>query len=213
MDKLEEIKNKISEFQAKSAAKDEIKAFVALVIAFVKKAKDNFESLSDENLAQLKEAISYIETQKTEILSDVKGETARANKDFASSLREVKNLLAEVRAIKATPGLDGKDADEEKIVEEVLARIPTPKEYEVFTLDEKGKEIVGEINALPTDDDDLKIDASHIKNLPPSGGTNFMGAVRSDVWHTGDGNAHHRLSVQATAPENPAVNDLWLDIS
>lgn len=59
------------------------------------------------------------------------------------------------------PGEKGKDADEEKIVKDVLSQLPEP------ALD-TGELIVDKINELPTDDDDLKIDASHIKNLPKS---------------------------------------------
>lgn len=171
MDKLEELKSKIEQFQAKSAAKDEIKAFIALVIAFLKKSKVDFESLSSENLSKIQESISEIENQKTEMLSGVNSLAEKATKDFDKKLVEAKKLLAEIRAIKVIPGEPGKDADEEKILENLLARIPPQEEYEVFTLEEKGEQIVGEINALPTDKDEYKIDASHIKNLPTPGQT------------------------------------------
>lgn len=212
MDKLEELKQKIEQFQAKSAAKGEIQAFIILAVSVLKKYKETFESISSENLSQIKDVVDYLEKQKAEILTNVKGETTKASKNFANSLKEVKELLAEIKAIEVRDGEDGKDADEEKIVEEVLFRIKLP-EYKEVVLD-GGAEIVSKINELDTDDEDQKIDASHIKNLPKSSGqTIIRGTGPSDVWKTGDGQSGHKLTVSATAPYSPMVNDIWLDIS
>ena len=49
-----------------------------------------------------------------------------------------------------------------------------------------GKEIVDKINELETDDDDLKIDASHIKNLPKSEVVNnYLGGSKNNVQTNG----------------------------
>jgi hypothetical protein len=66
-------------------------------------------------------------------------------------------------------GLDGKDGisvNKDEVISEILENIKLP-EYELFNLEEKGEQIVTEINALPLEDE-YKIDASHIKNLPKS---------------------------------------------
>lgn len=164
MDKLEELKKKIEQFQAKSAAKEEIQAFVTLAVGVLKKYKETFDSISSENLTQIKEVVDYLETQKGEILADVKSKTDKTVKSFDKKLKEAKDLLFEIQMIEVRDGVDGKDADEQKIVEEVLSKIKLP-EYDKVVLD-GGAEIVSKINELDTDDEDLKIDASHIKNLP-----------------------------------------------
>ena len=62
------------------------------------------------------------------------------NEKFNNKLQEVSNTLAEV--LKIRKGEDGKDADEEKIVQDVLARIPKPKEINEEML---AKTILGKI--------------------------------------------------------------------
>lgn len=176
MDKLEELKKKIEQFQAKSAAKEEIQAFVTLAVGVLKKYKETFDSISSENLTQIKEVVDYLETQKGEILADVKSKTDKTVKSFDKKLKEAKDLLLEIQMIEVRNGVDGKDADEQKIVEEVLSKIKLP-EYEKVVLD-GGAEIVSKINELDIDDEDLKIDASHIKNLPQAGPTTLVGGPR-----------------------------------
>jgi hypothetical protein len=36
---------------------------------------------------------------------------------------------------------------------------------------------------------------------------------RNNSWHTGDLKSTHTLSVQASAPGNPEIGDLWVDVS
>jgi hypothetical protein len=61
-------------------------------------------------------------------------------------------------------GADGHNPDPSEIVPLVLEQIKLP-EYKETVLD-GGEQIVAKINELPTDDEDLKIDAKHIKGLP-----------------------------------------------
>lgn len=178
-DKLDEIKKRIEEIQAKSAVASEMKAFVALVVAYVKKNKDEFADLSAENLQTIKDSIAYIEDNYTKWDKSLDTKINTATGKFERDMALLKGLIEKVKTVKPKDGVDGKDADETKIVEDVLSKIKLP-EYELFTLDEKGEQIVKEINELPTDDDDLKIDAKHIKNLPKSlGGGNSHAVVRS----------------------------------
>lgn len=109
---------------------------------------------------------------------------------------------------------DGKPADETKITEQITeklkALIPAEKENET------GQTIVDKINELPTDDDDDKIDYSHLKNVPkekknPSGGSGkYMGGrnIKVDV-----NIVSLDISIQPTAPDNPVVGMLWIDNS
>lgn len=233
MDKLEELRQKIEAFQAKSAAKGEIQAFITLAVSVLKKYKETFESISSENLSQIQDAVSSLEKQKTEILSNVDKKASVVAKDFASSLQEIKKLLSQIQAIKATPGEPGKDADEEKIVEEVLSKIKLPEypEPKEVVLDD-GKQIADKLNQLEEVIEQKTIKGL-VKKIADISSNIAHGAVekqaklytgvsetrvrellaRAEVWHTSDGITTHKLSVQATAPTNPIENDLWFDIS
>lgn len=133
--------------------------------------KDNI-SLTEETKSTVSELFDKIQSSNAEMLAKAKSlvEEARGNvsKETKKSLaeidktsKELKRMMKEVENMKP---LDGKDADEQKMVEEVLSKIKLP-EYKETVLD-GGAEIVFKINELDTDDEDLKIDASHIKNLP-----------------------------------------------
>jgi len=163
-DKLQELKQKIETYQAKSVLAPELKAFATLILSVVKTAKENFDSISKENLATIQESIAYIEAfhDKHTKLLDSKSNAMVGQFDAKYDL--LKGMLEDIKKIKATPGKNGKDADETLIIESVLEQIKLP-EYEVFSLEEKGEQIVEQINALPLEDE-YKIDASHIKNLP-----------------------------------------------
>lgn len=64
------------------------------------------------------------------------------------------------------------------VLEEVKKEIPTLSQLEE-RIPELGEPIVEAINELPTDDDELKIDASHIKNLPKQHQSYGGGGVRN----------------------------------
>jgi hypothetical protein len=113
-----------------------------------------------------------------------------------------------------------------RVIEQRVKDTPAPV---VQTIDPSGEEIVDKINALPTNDDKLKIDAKHIKNLPKGGptaiwGTNgIRGITEGDnirvtetiseyptVDFTGYTGLTH-ITVGPTAPANPNLYDLWVD--
>jgi hypothetical protein len=109
-------------------------------------------------------------------------------------------------SIKGDKGDDGKDAElPENFKEDVVSELQSFFTLDVESLqetidglkkeiadlpkpiEETGENIVDKINDLPTDDADLKIDASHIKNLPefvakvaPGSGVHYLGYL-SDV--------------------------------
>lgn len=158
MDKIEEIKNKISEFQAKSAAKEEIKAFVTLVLQVLKNSKDSFDKLTGENLQTIKDSIAFIEAfhEKQSKLLDIKINTATGQ--FDADLALLKALIAKVKTIKPKNGVDGINPDPNDVVPLVIAKLP---KVEPFIL--KRDEVVKEINLGKKDD--LKIELKQIESL------------------------------------------------
>jgi hypothetical protein len=91
------------------------------------------------------------------------------NQDIVKTLTEIEAKLAskipapvhEIKTIEKTVEVIEREAkvDYDKIIDEVLAKLPVVEEV-------TGAGIVVSINELPIDDENLKIDASHIKNLP-----------------------------------------------
>lgn len=97
-----------------------------------------------------------------------KGDSPIKGKDYFTS-KEISQFKKEVTPVKGVDYFDGEPAepiDVEQVVLEVLSNIPEIKD----SSPDSGVEIVDKINDLPTDDETLKIDAKHIKNLPKSHG-------------------------------------------
>jgi hypothetical protein len=205
MDKLEQLKQKIESIQAKSAVAPEMKQFITLVLSVIVKSKQELENLSDENIKTIKDSIAYIEKNYENKVSllDEKINTAKGN--FDTNIAIFKDLITELKSIKYKDGADGKDADEEVIVEKVLGKIKLP-DYKETVLD-NGEEIVAKINELSIIPEN-QIDASHIKNLPEivqkEGAKGRIVRVYTDeTTITGDGSVSNPLTLTGGS------EDLW----
>lgn len=134
------------------------KGTVELTEDVKKTFEDVINTISDEHDKVLKEVKNTSETAKSE-----------ATEAITKAISEMKRMCAEVMEMKPKDGEKGEDADEEKIIEEVLAKIKLP-EYKEVVLDD-GAEIISKIN----DEKVAKINASQIEGLPtfegkPNGG-------------------------------------------
>lgn len=143
-----------------TVSKTDVKDFLALILNFAKENKQNLDSLSKEYLNELESNIAYIEDLNDKQVNTLKDEKDSMVGHFEANLALVKDLIKKVKKIKP---VKGKDADEELIVDKVLEKIVLP-EFKETVLD-NGEQIVDKINALSLDEEN-KIDASHIKNLP-----------------------------------------------
>ena len=167
----------------------DIEGFVAVFLEEVKKAKNSLEILTEEKLAYLDSALKQFEEKRADLLegidssieerekyltdefgnsmgtitASVSSEITPLRDVLSESIKEAKLIIKQLKNVKIKDGVDGKDADEELIVDRVLEKIVLP-EYKDVVLD-GGEEIVAKINELPIDPD-FQIDASHIKNLP-----------------------------------------------
>ena len=166
MDKLERLSKII---RKDTVSKTDVKDFLALILTFAKDNKQNLDSLSKEYLKELESNIAYIEDLNAKQFNLLKDEKDSMVGHFDVNLALVKDLIKKVKKIKP---VKGKDADEELIVDKVLEKIVLP-EYKETVLD-NGEQIVDKINALSLDEEN-KIDASHIKNLPEIKGGKFYG--------------------------------------
>jgi hypothetical protein len=105
-----------------------------------------------------------------------------------------------------------KELNETLIIQRIISRIRIPQDGKTG---EKGKdgspdtaeEVKDKLESLKGDE---RLDARAIKNLPKQ---QFGGNGRNDVWLNTDKTKINQLTVSATAPTNPTINDLWVDIS
>lgn len=168
LEKLSKIMNVVKKDFVSST---DVKSFLYSIITFAKENKQELENLSKEYLQTINEAIEDIENQNKTLLENVSNKTAQNQTDFESQVKELKEILKKVKAIKTTKpadGIDGVNPNPEDVVPLVLEKLPKQEEI-------TGEKIVDKINALSLDDEN-KIDAKHIKNLPEAKGGKFFSA-------------------------------------
>ena len=156
----------------------EIESVLTAITKILASFKKQNQELNDETKSVLNvlfDKISDEHNRSLKTLSDKNDKTleevSKSKKDIDSKTTKALSKLEQtVQEVLAMKPVDGKDADEEKIVEDVLSKIILP-EYKETVLD-GGEEIVEKINGLSLDPEN-QIDASHIKNLPTFSGGKF----------------------------------------
>ena len=151
MDKLDKLKNLMELLQNDTITPKELEGFLKMVLEVVGKSKKELESLSKENVDYMNDVISYISKEHKNIIETVSQETGKKSQEIDSKMKEAKTLLKEIKSIKATPGKDGNDADEDSVVEKLLGKIKPPEET--------AEQIFDKINSLG---EDFKFDSSKI---------------------------------------------------
>ena len=162
-------------------SKDELAGVLEAVVGILANNKKSIDVLTEESRNTLAQTLQNIADEHNSIVSQVDKVTretkssveAEVRSQLEAVQRRVEDLIAECKDIMPE---DGKDADEELIVAEVLKQIKLP-EYKEVMLD-SGEDIVQKINLLP-ENGEFKIDAVHIKNLPQAaqrvyGGTRML---------------------------------------
>lgn len=161
----------------------EIEQVLVGILQIMNSFKKDNEKLTEETKDAVKSLYSQLAAEHDKMVKELEAVSEKNNSKlqnqfnsksgmFDEALTKVKKLLEEIKAIDVK---DGKDADEEMIIDSVLAKIKLP-EYKEIVLDD-GEEIVAKINDLSTTEDVFKIDASHIKNLPTDGKKGYSPTV------------------------------------
>lgn len=158
---------------------DEIEAVLSGITNLLEKYKSTTESLTDEKLNEMDKTLSdysvyldkvslKLEKSQEKAIFALTEDVNTAVKNIQSLQKELKSKLSVTDDLKTEIStltsrvedyISNEDSRDESLIGEVLKRLPEEK---VIT----GEFIVDEINNLPTDDEALKIDAAHIKNLP-----------------------------------------------
>jgi len=157
----------------KIVTSDQIKQVLTGILGLLVRFKKENSELNKETKETVESILSSIYAEHDRILKSVENSTqnvkSEATESITKAISEMKRMCAEVMEMKPKDGEKGEDADEEKIIEEVLAKIKLP-EYKEVVLDD-GAEIISKIN----DEKVAKINASQIEGLPtfegkPNGG-------------------------------------------
>jgi hypothetical protein len=121
-----------------------------------------FERVVAEHAKLSKQANDTFEQANSSLLSSIENTIGLKEKKIEAKIKQAESLIAEIKAIEVK---DGKDADEDKIISEIIAQLKTNE-----LVEETGETIVQKINLLELAEE-YQIDAKHIKNLPsPKGG-------------------------------------------
>lgn len=163
LDKAKEI---LQLLQEDTITPTQMRKFIELLVGLTNKQKEELiakfnefaDSVSQETYRKIQDTLFVLNEKAHDNQLEIRQLTNKQQKAHDKQIEELNNLVLKLQSIKYK---DGKDADEEVIVNKVLERIVLPE----FIHDD-GEQIVSKINDLPTNDEDLKIDASHIKNLP-----------------------------------------------
>jgi len=121
-----------------------------------------FDKVLEEREKLLQETKDTISTADTKLSGSVTAFLDKKGKEFDTKIDKVQAILTEIKSIEVK---DGKDADEDRIIAEIIAQLKTEQPVELT-----GEQIVSKINLLELAEE-YQIDAKHIKNLPsPKGG-------------------------------------------
>lgn len=186
MENLQQLQKLAQIFNAdKIITPEDINQVREILVGVLANNKKELTNLTEETKQVLQSVLEKISEEhdtylnKTEkIAQELKSDTTEALNSInrtLSSFEEVKLLCKEVMDCKPE---NGKDADEEYVIGEVLNRIKLP-EYKEVVLDD-GSTIVDKINSLPVSEEN-QIDAKHIKNLPETKTRTISGGVTRKI--------------------------------
>lgn len=155
MNELERIKEIYAIMSKGIVSVEDVKAFIISVSKAIDSTKTQ---LTRDYSEQVNKALDSISKVNEEHLTKIEKKTSTVSLELNTAMGELQDLIAEFRNVKPRDGIDGKDGRDG-----IDGR--NGKDGKDGSPD-TGHQIVDKINSLPVDNDDDKIDASHIKNLP-----------------------------------------------
>lgn len=166
-------------------SKEEIALVLKAIAGILGTYKQETENLNGNTKKLINSILAEIENQNDKLLEDFESvknekvkefnsETAKRISEIEKITKKVEQLKTKVESIKVE---NGKDADEEYVIAEVLRKIKLPEYKETIIL---GEDLVSKINELSTEPEN-QIDAKHIKNLPEWRGKGVGGISKVTV--------------------------------
>lgn len=166
MDKLEELKKKVEEALAKKQFGDAFQVALKQLIELVKGTQQVLSTSQKNEFERIESSLeSALQAFRSETQAGLSDTSKKQEERINNALFTIESLVSEAQSKidEVRDGENGMDADEEAIVARVIESIKAqPEEPEE---EETGEDIVEKVNALPTNDDSLKIAIEHIKGL------------------------------------------------
>lgn len=188
MEKIEKLKNLLELLQNDTVKPSDIKQFLEVVLGVIKKSKDEFDTLSKENLQTIQQSVDYIKKYGEDLTSKVSKEGDDLKSEFSNKIKELNALIEEVKNIEVKDGIDGVNPDPQDVVPLVLEKLPKVELDTAEKIADKLETLVG----------DKRLDASAIKNLPE-----FVQNVRPN-----GGGWRNLFQMHDTAISNPVSGDI-----
>lgn len=171
---------------------EDIQEILSGVLSIMNSFKKDNQTLNNETKVLVEALFNKVLEEHSKFKKSIEQETSQAKQEMfekmKSTLKEIKTLSEEIKLIKPA---DGKDADEEKIVQDVLSQIKIPEQKEVVL--DTPEQLADKLESLQGD---KRLDASAIKNLPT-----FSGRPNGGGWR----NLFQLHDVQLTDPTNGQV--------
>ncbi len=178
-DRLEKLKTLLGVVNESITKQEFVTSFKA-VLDFVKQIDAKNTAEFDNFKVQFKHLSNSIKLSNKDELADLKALVTNSLKDTMAEMMvecDAKMQSIDAKMLEIRDGIDGengKDADEEEIIKEVLKKLPKVE------LDEP-LDIVEKLESLK---DEYRLDASAIKNLPESKGGRWGGGLSRGVADT-----------------------------
>lgn len=150
-DKIHKLKQVIELLQNDTITPKEVERFLATVVQVIKDQKDQFQTISNKNLAEIDEAVKYLSNNYKEQLANIeKKATQDFNKEVKaveSKIKDVKKLVDEAIKMKPKDGEKGDDGYTPVLGKDYF----TDKDKEVFK-----KDVVKELDLEKVIDSKIK---------------------------------------------------------
>lgn len=156
---------------------DQVLKGIMEILATYKKGTESINQETKQVVNNLlQQVIDYNNKSIAEITENFKNENQVAHdtrlKDLEELLSNVKTTMDDIEVM-ASNLKDGKDADEGRVIEEVLSKIQLPEYKEQIEI--TGETIIDKLNELDYSEDN-KIDYARLKNVPVIKGKSIMGS-------------------------------------
>ena len=166
MDKIQQLKEMLGLLSRNTVSPEEMATFLKQLVESIRQTKITLSEENSKTAEDLKSAVNNALTTleegeirfKSALETKINDKVGRLEAETKNVLKKALKALSEIQKIEVK---DGKDADEEIIIERILAKIVIP-EFKETILDGR-KEIVEKINTGKKDA--LKIEAKQIEGI------------------------------------------------
>jgi hypothetical protein len=199
--KLEKLNKFFEVLKEDTISAKEIEQFLLLVVDVIKKQRDSFDEISGIRIQEMNDALEAMEVEHQDVLENLHIRTKELLDTVKTEIEKARQIAEDIRLNKPKDGLNGadgkngKDADEELIVERVMERVILP---DVATAITQEPEAIR--NSLELLEGEERLDASAIKNLPEA--VQSVGGVMGIAEIVAGSN----ITIDRTNPRYPVVS-------